>query len=185
MLRSDSCDFSDAYIVVKGKITVAGGSNSVRKNKPLVFKNNAPFIGCILKMNNTLIDNAEDLDLVMPVCNLIKLSKNYRNTAGSLWNYYRDESSDETNDNNHPNKNVINLESLKYKTSITGSTYNADARITNAEGNVINNHAYDANKFGQKEVEITFPLKCLNNFWRVLKKPLINCEVSRLLSWSR
>ena len=67
MLRSDLCDFSDAYIVVKGTITVAGGGNSSRKNRPLAFKNNAPFIGCILKINNTLIDNAEDLDVVMPM----------------------------------------------------------------------------------------------------------------------
>ena len=67
MLRSDLCDFSDAYIVVKGTITVAGGGNSSRKNRPLAFKNNAPLIGCILKINNTLIDNAEDLDVVMPM----------------------------------------------------------------------------------------------------------------------
>ena len=67
MLRSDLCDFSDEYIVVKGTITVARGSNISRKNRPLAFKNNAPFISCILKINNTLIDNAEDLDVVMPI----------------------------------------------------------------------------------------------------------------------
>ena len=75
MLRSDLCHFSDACIVVKGEVTVAGGSNSSRKNRPLAFKNNAPFISCISKVNNTLIDNAEDLDVVMPMYNLIDIAK--------------------------------------------------------------------------------------------------------------
>ena len=114
----------------------------------------------------------------MPMYNLIEYSKNYRKTTGSLWNYYRDELSDDKNDNNNANKNVINSGSFKYKTSITGSTYKFDARITNTEGNVVNNPAYDANKSGKKEVEIAIPLKYLRNFWRALKIPLINCEVS-------
>ena len=70
MLQSDLCDYSDAYIVVKGVITVEGANNTDRKNRLLAFKNNAPFISCISKINNTLIDNAEDLDAVMPMCNL-------------------------------------------------------------------------------------------------------------------
>ena len=69
---------------------------------------------------------------------------------GSLKNYYRDELTDDRNDINFPNKNVINSESFKYKRSIKGSTYNVDAKITNAEGNEINNSAYDANKSGKK-----------------------------------
>ena len=152
MLRSHLCDFSDEYIVVKGTITVARGSNISRKNRPLAFKNNAPFISCTLKINNTLIDNAEDLDVVMPMYNLIEYNKNYRKTTGSLWNYHRNELSDDTDDNNNPNKNVINSESFKHKTSITGSIYNADARIANVEVNAVNNPAYDANKSGKKEV---------------------------------
>ena len=104
--------------------------------------------------------------------NLLKYSKNYSKTSGSLWNYYRDELIDETNDNNGLNKNVINSKSFKYKTSITGSTYNVTAT---AEG-------YDANKEGTKEVEIAVPLKYLSNFWRTLDIPLINCEVSLTLS---
>ena len=115
---------------------------------------------------------------------LIEYSKNYRKTTGVLWNYYRDELSDDTNYNINLNKNVINSESFKYKTSITGSTYNVDARITNEEGNVVNNPAYDANKSGRKEVEIAVPLKYLSNFWRTLDMPLINCEVSLILTWS-
>ena len=77
MLRSDLCDFSDAYIVVKGEITVAGWSNATKKNRPLAFKNNAPFIGCISKINNTFIDNAEDLNVAMSLYNFLEYSKNY------------------------------------------------------------------------------------------------------------
>ena len=78
------------------------------KNRPLAFKNNAPFVGCISKINNTFIDNVEDLDVAMPMYSLIEYSKNYRKTTGTLWNYYRDELSDDTNDNSNPNKNIIN-----------------------------------------------------------------------------
>ena len=152
MLRSDLCYFNDAYIVLKGEITVAGGSNSSRKNRPLAFKNDGPFIGCISKINNKLIDNAEDLDVAMPMYNLLEYSKNYSKTTVSLWNYCKDELTDDTNDNNNLNKNVINSKSFKYKTSITGSTYNVDARIINDAGNQVNNPAYDANKSGKKEV---------------------------------
>ena len=70
MLRSDLCDFSDAYIVVEGDITLEGDNNANKRNKNLAFKNNAPFISCISKINGIKIDNAEDLDLVMPLYNL-------------------------------------------------------------------------------------------------------------------
>ena len=86
----------------------------------------------------------------MPRYNLIEYSKNYRKAAGSLWNYYRDELSDDTNNNNNSNKNAMNSESFKYKTSITESTYNVNERITNAEGNQVNNPNYDADKSGKK-----------------------------------
>ena len=160
MLRSDLCDFSDAYIVVKGTIAAIGTNNKSRKNRPLAFKINAPFICRISKINNTLIDNAEDLYITISMYNLIEYSKNYRKTTGSLWNYYRDELTDDTNDINFPNKNVIKSESFKYKTSVTGSTYNVDAKITNV-GNEINNPTYDSNKSGKKEVEIVVRLKLL------------------------
>ena len=149
MLRSDLCDYSDAYIVVKGEVTGTRVNNNSRKNRPLAFKNSAPFTICISKIN-VLIDNAKDLDVVMPMYNLIEYSKNYRKTTGSLWNYCRDELSNDVNGNNNLNKNVINSKSFKYKTSITGSTYNVNERITNAEGNQVNNPNYDADKSGKK-----------------------------------
>ena len=90
MLRSDLCDFSDSYIVVKGKITVANQDNNAY-DKKLALKNNAPFLSCMSKINNTLIDNAEDLDIAMPMYNILEYSKNHKRTTGSLFNYYRDE----------------------------------------------------------------------------------------------
>ena len=84
MLRSDLFDFSDAYIVAKGTITVTNPDNNVY-DKKLAFKNNAPFVSCISKINNTLIDNAEHLNIVMPMYNLIEYSKNYSKTTGSFW----------------------------------------------------------------------------------------------------
>ena len=107
--------------------------------------------------------------------NLLEYSKNYSKTSAFLWNYYMDELADEANDNNSPNKNVINSKTFKYKTSITGSTYNVAAT---AEG-------YDANKEGTKEVEIAVSLKYLSNFWRTLDILIINCEVSFALSCSK
>ena len=80
MLRSDLCDFNDAYIDVKETITVTNPDDS-KRNKAVVFKNNTPFINCISKINGVKIDNAEDLDVVMPMYNLLEYSKNYKKTT--------------------------------------------------------------------------------------------------------
>ena len=152
MLRSDLCDFSDAYIVVKGIVTVSADERDRDEmNRQVILKNNAPFISCISKINGILAENAEHLDIVMPIYNLLEYSKNYSKTSASLWNYYSDELTDEMNDNG-PNKNVINSKSFKYKTSITGSTYNAPRRIADADGNPVNNPNYDQNK--KKRLEL-------------------------------
>ena len=109
MLRSDLRDFSDTYIVVKGIVTVSVDERDRgNMNRQVILKNNAPFISCISKINGVLVENAEDLDTVMPMYNLLEYSKNYSKTSASLWNYYRDELTDDVNDNNGPNKNVIN-----------------------------------------------------------------------------
>ena len=80
MLRSDLWDFSDAYIVVEETITVTD-PNDANYDKQLAFNNNAPFISCNSKINNTLADNAEDLDIVMTMYNFLECSKNYRKTT--------------------------------------------------------------------------------------------------------
>ena len=106
MLRSSLCDYSDAYILVKGTATVTGNDPRDRQNRPLILKNNAPF-SCRTKINNEFIEDADDLDIVMPMYNLLEYSKNYRKTIGSLYNYYRDELTNDQNDN-FANINVIN-----------------------------------------------------------------------------
>ena len=84
MLRSDLCDFSDAYIVVKRDITLEGDNDANKRNKNIAFKNNAPFINCISKINGVKIDNAEDLDVVMQMYNLLEDIKNYRKNNRQL-----------------------------------------------------------------------------------------------------
>ena len=182
MLRSNLCDYSDAYILVKGKITVTapGANNDAdnirdKRNRPLILKNNAPFVSCITRINGELIEDADDLDIVMPMYNLLEYSKNYRKTIGSLYNYYRGELSDDADDNNFDNIKVINSNTFKYKNKITGNTYNVDAGT----------QGYDVNKNGTQEIELGIPLKYLGNFWRALNIPLISREVSLELKWDK
>ena len=91
MLKSSLCDCSDAYLFVKGTITIAGaGDNAAARqadgrDKGVIFKNCAPFTNCISEINNTQVDNAKDIDIVMPMYNLIEYSDNYAKTSGSLW----------------------------------------------------------------------------------------------------
>ena len=185
MLRSDLCDFSDVYIVVKGDIThtKANGRGIVNiSNRFLAFKNNAPFTNCTSKSKNVLIDNAEDLDILMPMYNLLEYSKNHRKTTVSFWNYHRDEPNNPPlNDDDPPTINynadpMINSESFKCKISITGKTSNANQE--NGES------TEQGNQKVKENLEIVIPLKYLSHFWRSLNMPLINCEVSLTLTWS-
>ena len=120
MLKSSLCDYSDAYILVKGKITTTGAGDDAatrqadERDKGVAFKNCAPFTNCICQINNIQIDNCKDIDIVMPLYNLLEYSDNYAKTSGSLWQYYRDE----------PNHNLADSESFKFKIKITGKTSN-------------------------------------------------------------
>ena len=159
MLKFSLCDYSNAYILGKGKITRSGAADDAaarqadERDKGVAFKNCAPFINCISEINNTKIDNCKDIDIVKPLYNLLEYSDNYSETSGSLWQYYRDE----------PDDNLEDSESFKSKIKITEKTPN--------NGN-------------EKDVEIMVPLKYLSNFWRTLEIPLINCEVNLILTWS-
>ena len=182
MLRSNLCDYSDAYILGKGTITVTapGVNNNAnnkrdKRNRPLILKNNAPFVSCITRINGELIEDADDLDMVMSMYNLLEYSKNYRKTIGSLYNYYRDELRDDADDNNFDNINVVNSNTFKYKNKLTGNTYNVNAGV----------QGYHVNKNGTQEVELTIPIKYLGNFWRAVNIPLISCEVSLELKWDK
>ena len=176
MLRSSLCDYSDAYILVKGNITVnnTAGAAAVANNtnKKVIFKNCAPFTNCICKINNTQIDNAEYIDIVMPMHNLIEYSDNYSKTSGSLLQYCKDVPAVDDNDDNA----IVNFDgtnktdSFKFKTKVTGKT-----AANNNDGNIA----------GRLDVEIMVPLKYLSNFWRTPEMSLINCEIELILTWSR
>ena len=122
MLKSNLCAYSGAYILVKGTVTITGaGADAAdrqadERDKEVVFKNCAPFTNCISEINNTQVDNAKDIDIVMPMYNLIEYSDNYAKISGSLWQYYTDE----------PNNNLADSESFKFKVKITGKTPNDD-----------------------------------------------------------
>ena len=186
ILRSDLCDYTDAYILVNGKITVAANQPKDRQNRPLILKNNAPFVSCITRINNELIEDADDLDIVLPMYNLLEYGKNYRKTIGSLYNYYRDELNDYANLNNFANNNVVSSNSFQYKNKIIRHTCNVDSTIVPAAGGArVANPNYDANNSGKKNVELAIPLKYLVNFCRALNMPLISCEVSLELKWNK
>ena len=115
MLRSNLCDYDDSYILVKGTITITGAGDDAaarradERNQGVTFKNCAPCTKCISRINNTDIANAHDIDIVIPVYNLIEYSDNYSKTSGSLWKYYKDD----------PNDNLTDSESFKSKVKIT------------------------------------------------------------------
>ena len=161
MLKSSLCDYSDAYILVKGTISVnntAAQGAAANKNN----KNCAPFTTCISEINNMHIDNAKDIDIVMPMYNLIEYSDNYTKTTGSLWQYCKDIPARNAND-----------EIIVFDVNNTTDSFKFKAKITGQTGNN-----------GRKNVEIMVPLKYLSNFWRTLEMALINCEVNLILTWS-
>ena len=129
----------------------------------MVFKNNAPFINCVSKINGVKTDNAEDLDVVRPMYNLLEYSKNYKKTTGSLSNYYRDEPSSST-DNNNIIHSILNSEYFDYKADFM-------------------ENGVTQNNLTKNDVKVVVPLKHLINFWRSLNIPLINCEVELILTW--
>ena len=166
MLKSSLCDYRDTYILVKGTInvnnTAAQGAAVNNTNKKVIFKNCDPFTNCISEINNTQIDNAKDIDIVMPMCNLIEYSDNYAKTTGSLWKYCKDIPARNAND-----------EIVIFTDGNTTDSFNFKVKITDRTGND-----------GTKDIEIMVPLKYLSSFWRTLEMPLINCEVNLILTWS-
>ena len=140
---------------------VAGAAANNRKN--ITIKYCASFTNCISEKNNIQIDNAKDIDIVMPMNNLTEYSDNYSKTSGILWHYYRDKPflhangaiADFPADNNKS-------ASSKFKTKIADRTGDD----------------------GRKNVKTRVPLKYLSNFWRTLAMPLINCEINLILTWS-
>ena len=157
IIISSICDYSDAHILVKGTMTVPNTeavSAAVNDtNKKVILKNCAPFIYCLTEINNTQVDGTQNIDVAMPMYNLIECSDAYSKTSGSIWQFYRDETA--LSNSGHiidfPQNNS-NSNSFKFKQEITGQTGNG----------------------GTKDVEIMAPLKNLSNFWRTLEMSLIN-----------
>ena len=166
MVRSNLCDYSDAYVVEKGTLTVTDTSNVYKGHKNLTFKNNALFRTCISKINNTFINNADDLK-ILSMYDLLEGSSTYSMTSGSLRNYYIDEVNNDANENDNNyriNSKTTKNRSFEYKTKIIGTT-------------PVNKNTI--------ETEFIVPLKHLSDFWRNLNLHLIDCKFELDLSWSR
>ena len=155
VIKSDLCDYTDAYILVTGDITATGGDANTR----VAFKNCAPFTKCITHINDEHVDGANNLDIIMPMYNLIEYSNNYSDTSESLWQFKRDAE-------NPGNVFAANSTSFKYKPSFFKPLLAADNGVF-------------------KNVKIAVPLKYLSNFWRSLEMPLINCKIHLELNWSK
>ena len=161
VLKSNLCDFGYACILVKGDITVIGPATQVS------FRKCGPFTKCITKIDGTIIGDAEDLDLVMPIYNLVEYSSDYSETAESLWFYSKDQG---TNVNNNI-ENTVSFKSFMYKAKFLGNTV-AQPAPNNANGIL-------------KNATIAVPLKYLSNFWRSREMPLINCKIELKLEWTK
>ena len=150
----------DTYLSKNYNNCNTGTAANPNNSKKVIFKNCIPFTDCISKINYTQVDNAKDIDVVMPMYNLKEYNGSYSQKSGSLWRHYRDE----------PIKNdaeVIaeftaddNSDSFKFKQNLTGQT----------------------NDDGTKDIEIMVLVKYLNNFWRTLEMPLINCDINLILN---
>ena len=159
VLKPNLCDYAEAYILVDGTIRGTGGDNNTR----LDLKNCAPFTKCNLEINDEHIDTAENLDIVMPMYNLIEYSDNYQDSSATLYQYKRDEPPEA---NAIANLTVDNSNSFKYKVSLLGNPVVAD-------------------NIAKGSVKVVVPLKCLSNFFRSLEMPLINCKIKLNLTWKK
>ena len=151
VIKPNLCDYFDAYILVTGNIP------NKSANSVVAFKNYAPFRTCDVTINDEHIEKAEELDIVMPMYNLLEYSDNYQDSTGSLYQFKRDEPPDD-------NTNVgNNTTSLVYKPKL----------IKGTDNNNVNN------------VKLVVPLKYVSNFFRPLELPLVNCKIDLELTWHK
>ena len=159
VLKPNLCDYAEAYILVDGTIRAAAADANAR----LALKNCAPFTKCNLEINDEHVDTGENLDITMPMYNLIEYSDNYQDSSATLYQYKRDEP---------PEAYAINdlktdtSSSFKYKVSLLGNP-------------VV------ANNIARRSVKVVVPLKYLSNFFRSLEMPLINCKIKLNLTWKK
>ena len=159
VLKPSLCDYAEAYILVDGTIRGTGGNNNTR----LALKNCAPFTKCNLEINDEHVDTAENLDITMPMYNLIEYSDNYQDSSATLYQYKRDEPQE---NDAVADLTADNSSSLKYKISLLGNP-------------VV------ANNIARINVKVVVPLKYLSNFFRSLEMPLINCKIKLNLTWKK
>ena len=176
-LRNDLCDFNDAYIVVTGKTTATNPANDYNVyNRKVSLKSSAPFFNCTLKINSQLIEDPQDLDIAMPMYNLLYYSKNSRKTTGSFWNYYPDMPKSGHANNANLGQRITypikDSESFNYKTKLIG---NVDAVADAADNDV---------KTDLEDIKIDAPLKNPRNFMFNLDFLLISSETEFTLKWT-
>ena len=159
VLKPNLCDYAEAYILIDGTIRAAAANANTR----LTLKNCAPFTKCNLEINDEHVHTAENLDITMPMYNLLEYSDNYQDSSATLYQYQRDE---------RPEANAINdlttdtSSSFKYKVSLLGNPV-LDGNIT------------------KRSVKVVVPLKYLSKFFRSLEIPLINCKIKLNLTWKK
>ena len=159
VLKPNLCDYAEAYILIDGTIRAAAANANTR----LALKNCAPFTKCNLEINDEHIDTAKNLDITMPMYNLIEYSDNYQDSSATLYQYKRDEPPEA---NAVANLTVNNSSSFKYKVSLLGNPV-LDGNIT------------------KRSVKVVVPLKYLSNFFRLLEMPLLNCKIKLNLTWKK
>ena len=159
VLKPNLCDYAEAYILIDGTIRAAAANANTR----LALKNCAPFTKCNLEINDEHVDTAENLDITMPMYNLIEYSDNYQDSSPSLYQHKRDEPPE---DDAVADLTADNSISFKYKVSL----------LVNAvlDGNIT-----------KRSVKVVVPLKYLSNFFRSLEMPLINCKIKLNLTWKK
>ena len=159
VLKPNLCDYAEAYILVEGTIRAAAANANTR----LALKNCAPFTKFNLEINYEHVDIAENLDIVMPMYNLIEYSDNYQDSSVTLYQYKRDEPPEA---DPIPNLAVDNSSSFKYKVELLGDP-------------VV------ANNIARRNVKVVVPLKYLSNFFKSLEMPSINCKIKLNLTWKK
>ena len=159
VLKPNLCDYAEAYILVDGTIRAAAANDNTR----VPLKNCAPFTKCNLEINDERVDTAENLDITMPIYNLIEYSDNYQDSSATLYQYNRDEPPE---DNAIADLTADNSSSFKYKVNLLGNPV-LDGAIA------------------KRSVKVVVPLKYLSNFFKSLEMPLINCKIKLNLTWKK
>ena len=163
VLKPNLCDYAEAYILVDGTIRATNTVNATR----LALKNCAPFTKCNLEINDEHVDTAENLDIVIPMYNLIEYSNNYQDSSETLYQYKGDEPPE---DDAVADLTADNSDSFKYKIKLLGN-------VTEVAGN--------AAGVRRLNVKVVVPLKYLSNFFRSLEMPFINCKIKLNLTWKK